>query len=84
MLVVDDDPFALKLFARQLAQLGVEDVHACSGAEAALATLGAGGPGFDALICDLNMPGMDGVQFLRHLAKTRYRGGLVLVSRSTR
>ncbi|GIL05983.1 MAG: transcriptional regulator [Betaproteobacteria bacterium] len=80
VLVVDDDPFALKLFARQLALVGIDAVHTCTGAEAALAELGRPEADFDALICDLNMPGMDGVQFLRHLARMRYRGGLVLVS----
>jgi EAL domain-containing protein (putative c-di-GMP-specific phosphodiesterase class I)/CheY-like chemotaxis protein len=80
VLVVDDDAFALELFTRQLAQAGIDGVHTCSSAEAALAALGSGSLEFDALICDLNMPGIDGVQFLRELATMRFRGALVLAS----
>jgi EAL domain-containing protein (putative c-di-GMP-specific phosphodiesterase class I) len=58
----------------------VHDVQTCSTAPAALALLDGSLAGVDALFVDLNMPGMDGVEFLRHVARRRYRGGLVLVS----
>jgi EAL domain-containing protein (putative c-di-GMP-specific phosphodiesterase class I) len=80
VLVVDDDPFALKLFARQLGEVGIDQVQVCSSAKSALTELGCGRPGYDTLICDVNMPETDGVEFLRHLAHIGYRGGIVLVS----
>jgi EAL domain-containing protein (putative c-di-GMP-specific phosphodiesterase class I)/ActR/RegA family two-component response regulator len=80
ILVVDDDPFALKLLSRQLEQLGADDVQTCRAAPPALQLLDEQPAGFDVLFVDLNMPGMDGVEFLRHLARRRYRGGLALVS----
>lgn len=79
LLVIDDDAFATALLARQLAQLGFDDVQTCADGASALALLD-GPAGFDVLLCDLNMPGMDGVQFLRHLAQRRFRGALALVS----
>lgn len=80
VLLVDDEPFALKLLTRQLASLGLDEVIACEQAEAALALLGSGNPGFGLILCDLQMPGMDGVEFIRQLARIGYAGGLVLVS----
>lgn len=79
-LLVDDDPFALKLLARQLALLGVSEVTSCDGAQPALDLLSMEKQDFDLVFCDLQMPGMDGVEFVRHLARIGYRGSLVLVS----
>lgn len=80
ILVIDDDVFARSLLLRQLAALAINDVELADSGQAALSRLEQGEPGFDTLIVDLNMPGMDGVQFLRYLAQRRFRGGLVLVS----
>jgi EAL domain-containing protein (putative c-di-GMP-specific phosphodiesterase class I)/ActR/RegA family two-component response regulator len=79
-LLVDDDPFALKVLARQLALLGVAQVTGCAGAREALELVEADASNIDLVFCDLQMPGMDGVEFVRHLARIGYRGSLVLVS----
>jgi EAL domain-containing protein (putative c-di-GMP-specific phosphodiesterase class I)/DNA-binding NarL/FixJ family response regulator len=79
-LVVDDDLFARELLTAQLTQLGVEDVQTCDSGLAALERLGKRHANFDTLLCDLNMPGMDGIEFLRYLAQQRYRGDLLFVS----
>ncbi|MBI4990307.1 MAG: EAL domain-containing response regulator [Rhodocyclales bacterium] len=79
-LIVDDEPFALKLLERQLANLGFEDVIACEQGHDALAVLEDGKETIGLIFCDLQMPRMDGVEFVRHLARLGYAGGLVLVS----
>jgi EAL domain-containing protein (putative c-di-GMP-specific phosphodiesterase class I)/ActR/RegA family two-component response regulator len=80
VLVVDDEPFQLKLLCRQLANLGVKNTVALTDARVALAQLQADPTAFDLVCCDLQMPEMDGVEFVRHLGLLGYKGGLVLVS----
>lgn len=80
VLLLDDDPFVLRLLERQLANLGVEVRHACERAELALAQLAEGSADVDVVFCDLQMPGMDGVEFLRNLVAIDDPPALVLVS----
>jgi EAL domain-containing protein (putative c-di-GMP-specific phosphodiesterase class I) len=81
ILLVDDDPVALKLLSIQLRNLGLGHVElAChTGGQAALEVLEQDRD-IGLVFCDLQMPGMDGVEFVRHLVRLRYAGGLVLVS----
>ena len=81
LLVVDDDPFTLKLIARILSKAGFDRVTGCVSGLAALAVIDAWEVTSNKLImCDLQMPEMDGVEFVRHLVKRNYVGGLILVS----
>jgi EAL domain-containing protein (putative c-di-GMP-specific phosphodiesterase class I)/ActR/RegA family two-component response regulator len=80
VVLVDDDPFILKVLARQLKSLGIEQVNAFERAEEALGLLESGLDVVDLVLCDLQMPDIDGVQFVRQLARIGYAGGVVLVS----
>ena len=80
ILLVDDDRFALKLLTRLLANYGFGNVVAHEHAADAVALLEFDNQTFDLILCDLQMPGMDGVEFIRQLVRIRYAGGLVLVS----
>jgi PAS domain S-box-containing protein len=78
VLIVDDDPVARHQITMLLSSLGVQNVLTVAGAEAALAEIAE--TSIDLLISDLNMPGMDGVEFMRHLAGNNYRGCMILAS----
>ena len=80
IVLIDDEPFALKLLGRQLAQLGCTDHVAYTDAGEALAFIEARFDEVGMVICDLQMPEMDGVEVIRHLAHMRYAGGVVLLS----
>ncbi|WP_206953504.1 EAL domain-containing response regulator [Trinickia acidisoli] len=80
ILVVDDEPFVLKVLVRQLTALGYEDVLSYEHAQDALAVLEREDHDVDVVFTDLQMPGMDGVEFLRQLVQRGYDGQVVLVS----
>jgi len=67
ILVVDDEPGVLDYFSRLLAEPEYE-MHGATGGQEALDKLG--GNGFDMLILDLVMPGMDGMEVLRKVRET--------------
>ncbi len=80
ILLLDDDPFMLKLLGLMLAAMGFTEITACTRGSDALDSID-GPTGVPALILfDLNMPGMDGVEFVRHLVERHYGGSLILVS----
>lgn len=80
ILLIDDEPFALKVLERQLANLGFPGVTACERAGDALMQLERDPASAQIVFCDLQMPRMDGVEFVRHLVRIGYAGALVLVS----
>jgi len=80
ILVVDDDPFILKLHARTLANLGFTSVTTCEGALRALEAIDLAASPPDLILLDLNMPDMDGVEFMRYLVKRDYAGSVILLS----
>ena len=80
ILVLDDEPFMRNLLARMLANLGHDAVSTCGNGQAALALLDTPLQPPDLILLDINMPQMDGIEFVRHLVDHHYRGALILVS----
>lgn len=80
VLVIDDDPVVLQQMTVMLAGLGVKEVLTADNGLAALEIMKHRGDGIEALVCDLNMPEMDGVQLIRQFHRTDFGGGLILMS----
>ncbi len=80
ILVVDDEAFVLKLTVRILSKLGLDDVVTASNGLVALDEIDNAALPFDVIICDLNMPEMDGIAFMRHAADKDVSAGMILLS----
>ena len=79
VLVVDDEPFILNVLRHMLGQLGFEAITTAGSGEEALQILNAGELP-QLILLDINMPSIDGVEFIRALVTLGYPGSLVLVS----
>jgi EAL domain-containing protein (putative c-di-GMP-specific phosphodiesterase class I)/CheY-like chemotaxis protein len=80
ILLIDDDPFQLTIQLQVLRGLGFRHVRVAGGAEIALADLRDNPHSVDVIFCDLNMPGMDGIEFLHALNASPFIGHVVLLS----
>ncbi len=80
IMALDDEPLMLKLLSHMLANLGFAPPTTCDSGRAALEWIDSPGDNPDLILLDLNMPEMDGVEFVRHLVERHYSGSLILVS----
>ena len=80
ILILDDDTFMLKLLSRMLAKLGYTAITTCDNGSDALQKIDHADTCPDLILLDLNMPDMDGIEFVRYLVDREYHGKLVLVS----
>jgi CheY-like chemotaxis protein/two-component sensor histidine kinase len=71
VLVVDDEPSIVRFMTRYLGGRGHAVVGASTGEEALKLAAGAS---FDVVVCDLHLPGIDGVELIRRL-RALPRGG---------
>ncbi|MFM5599306.1 EAL domain-containing protein [Aeromonas veronii] len=78
LLIIEDELFQLN-WLHELCKPLAKTINRVRDGEAALKMIDLQGMP-DALICDLNMPGMDGVTFLRHLAEFEMTCPVLLVS----
>ena len=81
ILIVDDDPFQRRVVGALLRDLGVRMLFEADNGSTALALLRQADQPVDLTICDLEMPEMDGVEFLSQLG-TEHPGLAVFLASS--
>lgn len=70
ILVAEDHNFQRKAIVHMLSSLGIENVWQASNGKQALEILGSEqGRPMDIVLSDLDMPEMDGMEFIRHMAR---------------
>jgi len=80
VLLVDDDYIMHRVTTTILNDLGIKNVQNALSGSKALELMVDSPDEIELIICDLNMPGMDGVEFMRHLAERHYSNSLILTS----
>ena len=79
-LVVEDHDFQRRMLSQMLRGFGALSVHSAADGGAALEITRDPERPIDIVISDLEMPGMDGMEFIRHLGEAGARVSLILAS----
>jgi EAL domain-containing protein (putative c-di-GMP-specific phosphodiesterase class I)/CheY-like chemotaxis protein len=80
ILILDDESFMLDVLTHMLTGLGFGSVTACDNGHSALMLVNDPDVSPNLILLDLNMPDMDGIEFVRKLVEHSYAGSLILVS----
>jgi EAL domain-containing protein (putative c-di-GMP-specific phosphodiesterase class I) len=79
IMVLEDHDFQRKILIRALNKLCFDEVHqGCNGVEG-LSILNKHQK-IDLIICDLDMPEMDGIEFMRHLSDLGHQASVIISS----
>ncbi len=79
-LVVEDHEFQRRLLLTMLAGLGAVHLAVAGDGHAALQVIREPDAAIDIIISDLDMPGMDGMEFMRHLGEAGLPVSVILAS----
>lgn len=83
VLVVEDHDFQRRTTARMLRSLGAREVLEASNGRQALALL-AGSAQVDIVLCDLDMPEVDGMELIRHIGEANSTASVIIASAQER
>src|SRR5690606_25299517 len=80
VMLLEDHGFQRRLGLRLLADLGIDTLHEAADGLAALEQLRAMERTPDVILVDLDMPGMDGVEFIGVVAEEKLARAIAVVS----
>lgn len=80
VLIVDDDDYQRKVLKKMLAVIGIEKINQAASVAAALEIATELRENLHVVISDLDMPDVDGMEFLRLLSERKFTGSIIIVS----
>ncbi|MFZ6689746.1 response regulator [Undibacterium sp. SXout11W] len=80
VMIVDDDDFQIEFVSDLLAECGIKNIVTALGGKSGLTIFDHTNPKPDLLLCDIQMPDIDGFEFMKKLGERNYTGGVILMS----
>lgn len=80
ILVIDHEASILDQTVGILTKLGYDKTETVDNGDTALGSLGSKATPYDLIICDLNIPKMGGIEFIRLAKDKHFEGGIILLS----
>jgi EAL domain-containing protein (putative c-di-GMP-specific phosphodiesterase class I)/ActR/RegA family two-component response regulator len=80
VLLVDDDPLQITILSAYFAGRKVPEILTACNSARALELVEQHKNRIDLIVSDIQMPEMDGIEFMRHLKNIRYDGKLAIIS----
>ena len=84
VLLVDDDPVQLAILESYFLGCGTSKIHRAVNGHSALTLINELSSEINLVLCDLKMPEMDGIEFMRHLKDSPYCGPIAILSSADR
>lgn len=80
VLVIDDDAIQREILSGILMLAGQAHVITAANGNDALACMATHGASIGLVVCDLQMPGMDGMELLRHIGESAHKPAVIISS----
>ena len=80
-LVIEDNDFQRNVVINMLQAMGIKSINESANGQHALEVMRTEkGAAVDIVLCDLSMPEMDGMEFLRHFGQLDHKASIILLS----
>ncbi|STX42226.1 regulatory protein (GGDEF, EAL and PAS domains) [Legionella donaldsonii] len=80
ILIVEDEEFQRNILIRLLKNMGVENLYEATDGRTALEIIKKHAKSINIIISDIKMPGMDGMELLRHLSEIKTKIATIIFS----